>query len=246
MRYWGPIRALGGWAAIMGIIGFLFPSLRESITDETARNGVLLQAVPFVAFFIAFLLLYALLIVLVARTYNGRIPNRAHNPILSVLIAGILLGVVLLFQPLHIVGYRYGFLLLLVSTFGFILWSHVVPKSARLDMNLPKIAVLQHVAGLIAGAAILIVLTTSAISANTPVEPYGVRQRVWDRYDDARKAEIRDLATSDFNNVEIPFLILLNLFPAVLIYFAVREASGAFVGNPGRIGGGMTSARESA
>ncbi|MBK8020121.1 MAG: hypothetical protein IPK19_01540 [Chloroflexi bacterium] len=230
MRYWGPIRALGGSALIALIVGLIFPSIRDSVFDESARGAVLLQAVPFVAFFIAVLLIYALLIVIIARTYNGRIPNRAHTPILSVLTAGILFGVVFLFQPAHIVFYRYGFPLLLISTLAFILWSHVVPKSARAALALPRYTTTQQVIGAVAGLAVLVLLVTGAVSANVPIEPYGIRQRVWDRYDDARKAEIADQAVSDFNNVEVPFLIVLNLFPAALIFFAVREASGAFVG----------------
>ncbi|MBS1214346.1 MAG: hypothetical protein H6R26_2963, partial [Proteobacteria bacterium] len=38
------------------------------------------------------------------------------------------LGVVGLFQPWTYVLYGIGFHVLLVSVFGFILWSHIVPK----------------------------------------------------------------------------------------------------------------------
>lgn len=229
-KYLGPIRSLGGAALAAFIVGLTFPLIRDNILDPGIRGGVLLQAIPFVAFFITVLLLYILLIVIVARYYNGRVPNRAHAPIVNVFMLGILVGVFLLFQSIHMVGYRYGFLLLLGATLGFILWSHVVPKSARFDAALPKLTTVQHVIGLVAAGIVLIVLVAAGMNANAPKEPYGVRPRQWDRYDEAQKAEVIERVTADFNNVEVPFLFLFNLFPAALIYFAVREASGAFVG----------------
>lgn len=244
MKYTGPIRALGGAALIALIIGFVFPLIRDGILDESIRGEVLFQAIPFVAFFICVLLLYILLIVLVARYYNGRIPNRAHAPIVNVLMLGILVGVFLLFQSIHMVGYRYGFLLLLGATLGFTLWSHVVPKSARLDDMLPKLTTVQHAIGLVAAAIVLILLVVAGANANAPKEPYGVRQRQWDRYDEVEKAEVIERVTSDFNNVEMPFLVLFNLFPAALIYFAVREAAGAFVGGQAAPEAELRPARE--
>ncbi len=228
-RYWGPIRGLGGTALVALVIGLLFPALSNSLFSEEARQGVLILAVPFVAFFITVLMVYMLVITLVVRYYNGRIPNRAHSPILNLLMVGILGGVVCLFQPFHIVGYRYGFILLLGSTLFFILWSHILPKSARLDIDLPKLTSLQHGIGLVAGAVVLIVLVAGAASVNAPREPYGERQRLWDRMSAEEQAAVATAATQDFSGIEVPFLIVLNLFPAALVYFIVREAAGAFV-----------------
>jgi heme A synthase len=224
-RVWGPIRALGGAALIALAIALLFPILRDAVIDADAQRSVLVQAVPFVAVFVAVLLLYALVIVLVVRHYNGRIPNRAHSPILGVCMAGIVGGVIMLFQPFHIVGYRFGFVLLLISTLAFILWSHVLPKSARLDASLPPIPRMAQIAGAVAGLLVLGVLAGALISANVPQEPYGERQRAWDRYDEARKADIAARANSEFVSIEIPFLLLLSAFPGALVYFAVREVT---------------------
>ena len=113
-KYLSPIKRLGGFALLFLIIGLVFPSLSAGIGDERVRDGVLIRAVPFVAFFIMVLLLYILVIVLVARRFNGKLPNRAHRPIELMAIAGILCGVVFLFQPFFFVSYRYGFLLVLI------------------------------------------------------------------------------------------------------------------------------------
>lgn len=228
-KYLVPIRNLGGAALITLIIGLIFPSIISGIADERLRNGVLVQSIPFVMFFITVLLLFILTIMLVALRFNGKIPSRAYKPIEYTIIAGILGGVVALFQSFHFVGYKYGFVMLLGATLCFILWSHVVPKSAKADVELPKISALQHVIGLIAALVVVVLLVNSAVTLNAPKEPYGVRQRVWNSYDDARKAEIRDAALADFNSVEAPFLVLFNMLPGLLIYFAVRELTGAFL-----------------
>lgn len=231
-KYLSPIKRLGGFALLFLIIGLVFPSLSAGIGDERVRDGVLIRAVPFVAFFIMVLLLYILVIVLVARRFNGKLPNRAHRPIELMAIAGILCGVVFLFQPFFFVSYRYGFLLVLASVLLFILWSHVVPKNAKADASLPPFTSMQQIIAAVVALIVLFVLASSAIAANQPVEPYGVRQRLWNTYDDARKAEIADATLSQFNNVDRWFLIILNLFPAGLMFFAVRELVGIFLPAP--------------
>ncbi len=297
-RYLVPIKRLGTAALISVIVGSLFPTLSSALLSEDARKAVLINAVPFFGFFIGILLLFILLIVLVARRYNGKVPMRTYGSIEQLSIAGILMGVVCLFQPWSTVPYRYGFLLLLASTLGFILWSHTVPRSAKVDDlasglttgqrasaiisgflagillssdsqamiglqaglgftlpfmtvhgfllfvaslvgyliwsrtfesagddRLPPIGVKQNAIGLVVAVIVLVVLTYSAISVNAPVEPYGVRDRVWKSYSDERKAQIASDAIRDFQSVELPFLVIFNLFPAGVVFFAVREVA---------------------
>jgi hypothetical protein len=218
-----PIKWLGGSALIIVVIGQLFNPIIGGLLSEQARNGVLVRSIPFVTIFIAIILSFILLIVLVAIRFNGKVPGRSYRGVEYTAIAGILVGVICLFQPWTIVPYRYGFLLLLGSTLGFILWSHVVPASARADENLPSLSSKAHIIAGIAGLLVIVALTWSAASLNAPVEPYGVRQRLWDTYDEARKAEIANAALSSFYNVELPFLVVFNLFPASLVYFVLRE-----------------------
>jgi hypothetical protein len=49
----------------------------------------------------------------------------------GVLIAGILLGVVGLFQGWSLAGYGIGFHVLLVSVLSYVMWSHVTPKTGK-------------------------------------------------------------------------------------------------------------------
>jgi hypothetical protein len=90
-----------------------------------------LQFVYFIVGFVAILLAFISFIVYVARTLSGGISRRTYDLIERTLIAGILLGVVGMFQPWGHGGYRIGFYVLLFSTLGFIVWSHVTPQGAH-------------------------------------------------------------------------------------------------------------------
>ncbi|MDX1995578.1 MAG: hypothetical protein SF029_24555 [bacterium] len=226
-RYWPFIKWLGGIALLAVAVGLLFPVVTSGV-DEATRNGVLFQAVPFIAFFIAVLLTFILLIIVTALRFNGKIAPRTYRPVETLIILGIGASVFALFQPFHFVGYKYGFTLLLVSTLLFIVWSHVVPASAKADLELPPFTLTHHlIAGVVAGVVFL-VLASTAIGAARPEEPYGIRARLWNSYSDEQKAEIAAQATSDFN-IEMVFLIVYNLGPVLLIYFVVREFANAML-----------------
>jgi hypothetical protein len=224
-KYFGPIKWLGGIAIILFAFTVLFSVVGNAVFSEDTRKGVFINAIPFFSAFIGILLLFALLITLMAMRYNGKVPARCHSAIERMLVIGILFGVFFLFQPFSIVPYRYGFLLLLAATLSFILWSHVVPAGARLTIGLPSLGTRQHLIGGIAALAVVVIMSLGIISINMPREPYGIRDRVWKSYSDDKKAQVASAATSDFNSVEIPFIIIFSLFPAVIVYFAVREVS---------------------
>ncbi|MCS7220982.1 MAG: hypothetical protein RML36_02325 [Anaerolineae bacterium] len=90
------------------------------------------QFVYFSIGFIALVVAFICLIVFSARTLSGNVPQPLYQAIEGVLIAGILLGVVGMFQPWVQAGYRIGFYILLLSTLGFILWSHITPQGTHL------------------------------------------------------------------------------------------------------------------
>ncbi len=221
-KYIGPIKGLGGSAVIAFIIAVIVSALLPSLGDD-ARNSVLVNAVPFFAIFVGILLLFILCIALVAIRYNGKIPPRTYGRVELTIIAGILSGVVFLFQPFSFVPYRYGFLLLLFSTLLFILWSHVLGGSRQLELKLPKIGMVPNVVAGIAAVIIVVLIVAGGSSANAPVPPYGVRERVFNSYSEERKAEIAAEATASFTQVELPFLVVFGLFPALLVFFIVRE-----------------------
>jgi|GEM_PF-922457 len=150
-RYIGPIKWLGGIAIVLFIFSFVFGNIIMPGLPEATRNSVLTHAVPFFAAFVGVLLLFILVIVLVALRFNGKIPDRTYANIEKLIVAGILFGVVCLFNPWSFVPYRYGFGLLLISTLAFILWSHIAPPRANLDDTLLPITPTGHIVGLVIG-----------------------------------------------------------------------------------------------
>jgi hypothetical protein len=51
------------------------------------------------------------------------------------------MGVVGMFQPWLQILYKFGFLVLLVSTLAFILWSHIVPQGVRRTEELSSVSI---------------------------------------------------------------------------------------------------------
>ncbi len=122
------------------VIGVLFilgiaagQYINATMTEEQLMDNVFINAVPFVLIFAAIILTFIAVIYVVASMLDNNISTRAHRFIEQILIVGIVLGVVGMFQPWVFEGYKYGFLILLISTLCFILWSHVTPKRELLQ-----------------------------------------------------------------------------------------------------------------
>ena len=111
---------------ILGLI--TGPVIRSVASEEQLVKNVLLSAIPFVFIFVAIILSFITLVWFVASVLNHNISERAYRPIELTLIAGIVLGVIGMFQPWFFNLYRLGFFVLFGSTLAFILWSHIVPK----------------------------------------------------------------------------------------------------------------------
>jgi mannose/fructose/N-acetylgalactosamine-specific phosphotransferase system component IIC len=119
-------------AVITLILGFVAgPVIRSLATEQQMSTNVLLSAIPFVFVFVSIILFFITFIWLVASILNNNIPERIYRPIEWLVIAGIVLGILGMFQPWSFAAYRYGFMLLFFSTLAFILWSHVVPRGTR-------------------------------------------------------------------------------------------------------------------
>ncbi len=111
---------------VLGLIANQY--INTTMTEEQLAENVFINAVPFVLIFAAIILGFIAIIVVVASMLDNNISARAHRIVEQILIIGIVLGVVGMFQPWLFEGYKYGFVLLLISTLCFILWSHITPK----------------------------------------------------------------------------------------------------------------------
>jgi len=115
-------------ALLLIVLGLIANRLVPILTTPQQRaDNVLLAAIPFILIFVGILLLYITLIVVCARTFSHVIDPRLYNGVMRVIIAGIVLGILGMFQPWALALYTYGFVLLLVSLLLYILWSHIVP-----------------------------------------------------------------------------------------------------------------------
>lgn len=86
-----------------------------------------MNALYFILGFLVILGLFITFIRWVAGRLSYKIAAARFTYIERIIIAGIVLGVISMFQPWLFVGYKYGFLVLLFSTLAFIVWSHVTP-----------------------------------------------------------------------------------------------------------------------
>ena len=115
--------------AVLLVLGFVAGRyINATMTEQQLADNIFINAIPFVLIFAAIILGFIAIIVVVASMLDNNISARAHRIVEQILIVGIVLGVVGMFQPWLFDGYRFGFVLLLISTLCFILWSHITPK----------------------------------------------------------------------------------------------------------------------
>ena len=107
------------------ILRVVLPSLLPPEAGQTAS---------FLTVFLAILMAFIFFgVVFVSQELSGKVPQQLYGVIERIIIAGILLGVIGMFQPLTLTGYRIGFYVLLISTLAFIVWSHITPRTTRYD-----------------------------------------------------------------------------------------------------------------
>ncbi|HOA23202.1 MAG: hypothetical protein WBH90_16365 [Aggregatilineales bacterium] len=116
---------------ILLIAGFALRPVIQSVPEEVVVRNTIIAGIPFILIFVSIIIFFISAIWLLASQLNHRIPQRIYNPIEKVIIAGIVLGVIGMFQPWLHLAYRYGFLLLFISTLAFIVWSHIIPAGRR-------------------------------------------------------------------------------------------------------------------
>jgi len=132
-------------AIVLLVLGILAgPQIRSMVSEEALAKDVLLNAIPFILIFVAIILFYITIIWLVASVLNNNIPLRIHRPVELACMVGIALGVVGMFQPWWFAVYRIGFVVLLVSTLSYILWSHITPKGIRREEGLGSVSVTER------------------------------------------------------------------------------------------------------
>lgn len=221
--YRGPILWLGGSALVSLLIGLLFGLVRPALLPESLQGEVIVLAIPFIGIFAAIILVFILAVALLGQRFHRRVPLRTHRPVELTTIAGILIGIVAMFQPWSRSPYQYGFSVLLYATLAFIVWSHVAPRGradddARPDFSRRATSIALAVALVVAA----LLFAGLAVSAQ-PQEPYGMRQRRWDTLREEQKIEVRSAALREYRLATLPALLVFAALPGLVGFFLVRE-----------------------
>lgn len=100
----------------------------EALDPKTKTDNVILNGIPFILIFIGIIIAFIDLIIFLATRLNNNISESIYRPIETIFIVGIIVGVVGMFQPFMPTLYTVGFVVLFISTIGYIAWSHIVPR----------------------------------------------------------------------------------------------------------------------
>ena len=116
---------------ILLIIGYVIgPIIQANSTEQQLARNVLLSAIPFILMFLGILIFFISFIWCIASKLNRNISAKIYRPVETLLIGGIVFGVLGMFQPWTFALFKPGFLLLFASLLGFMVWSHIKPKSS--------------------------------------------------------------------------------------------------------------------
>jgi hypothetical protein len=119
-------------AIALWIAGVVAGPIVDGLDAKTKADNTILRGIPFILNFIGIIVAFVDFIIFMATRLNNNISESIYRPIERALIAGIVLGVIGMFQPFTVVLYTIGFIVLLVSTIGYIFWSHIIPRM-RID-----------------------------------------------------------------------------------------------------------------
>jgi len=109
---------VGGVLAIVMVIDLI---------TVMALNLTITAAIA-IPLFVAAIVEFGFIIALTARTFGGRVSQRAFTVGIVAIVAAILIGVVLMFQQLTPAVFNLGFDIILFALLAFNIWSHVTPR----------------------------------------------------------------------------------------------------------------------
>ncbi len=116
-------------ATILLLLGIVSTQFVDTVfSEEQLARNALLSGIPFVLIFASIVIYFMSFAWFVSNKLNFRVSSRLFQIVERIAIGGIVLGIILMFQPWVFELFRYGFFILLISTLGFIVWSHITPS----------------------------------------------------------------------------------------------------------------------
>jgi hypothetical protein len=126
-----PLKLLITAAVLLALSFGARPALQALVPDLETSSNVLVLAIPFLLVFVPIILGYMALIVFLSKLLHRRVRETVYRVIEYLFIAGIVLGILGMFQPWVFPLFRIGFFVLLGSLLGFMIWSHVAVKQRQ-------------------------------------------------------------------------------------------------------------------
>jgi hypothetical protein len=126
-----PLKMLIAAVVLFALSFVIQPVLNALVPDLQSSVNVLLIALPFLLVFVPIILLFMSLIVFASKVLEHRVAETPYKIIEYVFIAGIVVGIIAMFQPWTFLLFKPGFFILFLSLLGFMLWSHVAMKRVR-------------------------------------------------------------------------------------------------------------------
>ncbi len=121
-------------SAVLLVLGLVaLPLIDNYVSEEQLARNVIISALPFILIFASIIVAFMSFIWFASSRLSGRISERIYRPIEYALIGGIVIGIFFMFQPWFFPLFKIGFFMLLASTIGYIVWSHIKPKEAETD-----------------------------------------------------------------------------------------------------------------
>ena len=130
-----PLKLLITAAVLLALSFAARPALEALVPDLQTSSNVLIIAIPFLLIFVPIILGYMSLIVFASKLLHQRIPEQVYKFIEYVFIAGIVAGILCMFQPWVFALFKAGFFILFGALLGFMIWSHLAMKRRRRDTN---------------------------------------------------------------------------------------------------------------
>jgi hypothetical protein len=116
---------IAGLARVGGVLAVL---LGIAITVVVVLR-IPISAAIVIPILVAVIVEFGFVIAYVSRIASGRISQRVFLICILAIIAGILTGIVLMFQPWTLAAFNPGFDLVLISLLAFMIWSHITPQN---------------------------------------------------------------------------------------------------------------------
>lgn len=119
----------------LGITGGILALAMAAVVVAQGVGKLVISAAIVIPLLVASILEFAFIIALVSRLLHGKLSQRAFLAGVLTIIGGILIGVVLMFQPFTPKVFNLGFDFVLIALLAFNVWSHVTPRAKPVSLE---------------------------------------------------------------------------------------------------------------